>query len=793
MYARIIVLLLISFLISLAKAEKLPLVPGPHDYFKLDSAGIWIEFGYEPPVAPCEITCSNSEYQNPWEDTLVLPFDCPYDNGHGNVSIVPFTRWTTSYNYEDISWIAFNIDIQWDGNAECGEAIDTSSRVLVSDMPWEIWEKDRSVPFTTTIWYRGDHGHISAYLDWYDPWFLLTDTSPEVGVISYDFETGVGHGHLRELMLRVSGGYGAGGSYNPSSCHVQAFCVVQRQDFSSPVPPPVGPLWSSLPYCLEADSVLTNKIYAMSTKGWAPFGSSKQEQADFTWSSGDWSGGAEGDTTQVAGPEFLLPGVAPYCLIGKVGESGAPFYVGSCMEFTPVVDGVLYLGMNDTPDGFDDNSGWLSASVTDITDSDCSPCEPPVTRQVPSAYATIQDAIDACCNGDTIMVAPGIYTGAGNHNLVFGEPFVVIRSTDGPEWTVLDCQDEARAFIVDGAGTGVLIEDLTIRNGSGWPASGGGVLVDNNAYCYLRGCQLESGGGSWGGGVMARNGAVCIIENSVITNNTAGSGGGIAVSSGASLTCWSTILDGNSSAIGSGLFVATDATAHVDSCLILNGSGSSEAAVHVESGELLLTGVTVRDNSTAGIGIWSTGAITVERTLVFSNSGAAASGDGSGTFTISDCNVYGNSGGDWIGPLDGMLGQDGNLSANPWFCEEDPLLPGVWFDSPCLPTNNDSGVLIGFVGLSLGCPDCIATWTDVAAGDAADPSVGGGVSWVDYDGDGDQDLYLTNDDAPNRLLRNDGGSIFVDVAVGLLTDDSGPSVAAWGDADNDGDPDLYLA
>ena len=66
-------------------------------------------------------------------------------------------------------------------------------------------------------------------------------------------------------------------------------------------------------------------------------------------------------------------------------------------------------------------------------------------------------------------------------------------------------------------------------------------------------------------------------------------------------------------------------------------------------------------------------------------------------------------------------------------------------------------------------------------------------SWDDYDGDGDQDLYVANDFGRNNLYRNDDG-IFKDVAPELDVEDIGPGMSAsWGDFNNDGRPDLYVS
>ena len=66
-------------------------------------------------------------------------------------------------------------------------------------------------------------------------------------------------------------------------------------------------------------------------------------------------------------------------------------------------------------------------------------------------------------------------------------------------------------------------------------------------------------------------------------------------------------------------------------------------------------------------------------------------------------------------------------------------------------------------------------------------------SWADYDNDGDQDLYVANDYAPDQLFRNDSGS-FLDVTSGSGINTLGFAMgASWGDYDGDGDQDLYVS
>jgi hypothetical protein len=66
-------------------------------------------------------------------------------------------------------------------------------------------------------------------------------------------------------------------------------------------------------------------------------------------------------------------------------------------------------------------------------------------------------------------------------------------------------------------------------------------------------------------------------------------------------------------------------------------------------------------------------------------------------------------------------------------------------------------------------------------------------AWIDYDGDGDLDLFAAFRDVPNRLLRNDAGR-FVDVTTESGIGDTRRSVSGvWWDFDRDGDLDLFIA
>lgn len=96
-------------------------------------------------------------------------------------------------------------------------------------------------------------------------------------------------------------------------------------------------------------------------------------------------------------------------------------------------------------------------------------------------------------------------------------------------------------------------------------------------------------------------------------------------------------------------------------------------------------------NDGAGIGLYYAGSVEVDNSIIaFSSQGDAVSGTGS--IQLSHCNVFGNAGGDWIGPIAGQLGSNGNISEDPLFVDHTIGDLHLTRSSPCRNGGDNAAV-----------------------------------------------------------------------------------------------------
>lgn len=320
-------------------------------------------------------------------------------------------------------------------------------------------------------------------------------------------------------------------------------------------------------------------------------------------------------------------------------------------------------------------------------------------------HLTIQEGIWAAQSGDTVLVAPGTYSGPLNRNLDFGGTNLELRSAQGPGSTIIDCEEAGRGFyFAGGEGPTSIVEGFTVANGH-VVGNGAGACCLGSSPSFIR-CRFVGNAAEYAGDVAK--------------------GGGI-YGEYCSMGVVECTFDGNSARDGAGVFCRYS-TVTVERCDFAgNVASRGGGGLRIYSGDGVVTGCTFRGNSAEeyggalcmchnalpisnctffGNGSPDGGAIygfnttpTITNTiLAFGTEGNAIFCPES-EFAITHCCIFGNAGGD---ALCGNV-QD-NLFVDPLLC--DAAAEEVWLQdcSPCLGAGAN-GEDIGARGAGCVCGD----------------------------------------------------------------------------------------
>jgi predicted outer membrane repeat protein len=350
-------------------------------------------------------------------------------------------------------------------------------------------------------------------------------------------------------------------------------------------------------------------------------------------------------------------------------------------------------------------------------------------------YLTIGAAIGVASEGDTVLVMPGVYSGAANKNLDFGGVNIILRAAPGRDSTVIDCEGEGRALHFHGGeGAGSVVEGFIIRNGRA--AQGGaircvgssptitGVVFRSNTatrnggavYCdgssptmtdvTFRGNAVEGDLAESGGAVFCLDSSPAITDAAFV-GNTAGSGGAVGcVFSSPSITSAS-FIENEAGSAGGALYAAGSnerrADPEIAACLFVGNSAWRGGAIALSASAASIGNSSfARNTAVEGGGLFCENGSdpSIARSIIaFSNGGGALTCfSESAPATTRSC-IYGNAGGD---DLCGVYPD--NLFEDPLFCDMNVDDLTLCENSPCLSANNAWGILIG--AQTVGCSEC---------------------------------------------------------------------------------------
>jgi len=115
-----------------------------------------------------------------------------------------------------------------------------------------------------------------------------------------------------------------------------------------------------------------------------------------------------------------------------------------------------------------------------------------VTIHVPGDFPTIQAGIDRSQDGDTVLVADGVYAGDGNKNIDFEGRRIVLISENGPENCIIDSEENGRGFTFQsGEGNEAVLSGFKIINGKN-ASLGAGIKLSDNSSPIIENCIIEN-------------------------------------------------------------------------------------------------------------------------------------------------------------------------------------------------------------------------------------------------------------------------------------------------------------
>jgi len=158
------------------------------------------------------------------------------------------------------------------------------------------------------------------------------------------------------------------------------------------------------------------------------------------------------------------------------------------------------------------------------------------TWHVPDDFLTIQDAIDAASNEDTVLVGPGTYYEAIDYLSLN----IIVMSTDGPEVTIIDGSNTSASLAsLVHCNAPSRLQGFTFQNADGGtPVNQDGTLIVGGGVRILAGkpviedCIFNHCHSGYGGGIHCGGSNVSIINCQFLNCSASSNAGGLLVING---------------------------------------------------------------------------------------------------------------------------------------------------------------------------------------------------------------------------------------------------------------------
>jgi len=221
--------------------------------------------------------------------------------------------------------------------------------------------------------------------------------------------------------------------------------------------------------------------------------------------------------------------------------------------------------------------------------------------RVPSEYPTIQAGIDASVDGDTVLVASGVYRGDGNRDIDFMGKAITLKSEAGPETCIIECggrypefgtprwveAEYHRGFFFHShEDTNSVVQGFTITQGYLFHESGGAILCEESSPT-IKNCIISKNVARSGGGISAYRSDMLIVSCIIARNiaslaplekfygpATLSRGGGVEVLSG-NTKIMNSLIVGNVASYGAGIR-CSQGNHHINNCTVIGNQTAKQ-------------------------------------------------------------------------------------------------------------------------------------------------------------------------------------------------------------------------
>ncbi|MGB8226996.1 MAG: right-handed parallel beta-helix repeat-containing protein, partial [Sedimentisphaerales bacterium] len=191
------------------------------------------------------------------------------------------------------------------------------------------------------------------------------------------------------------------------------------------------------------------------------------------------------------------------------------------------------------------------------------------------SYPTIELAIAAAGPTDTILVADGNYTPFSPDGYDFGGKDIELKSVNGPQNCIINCNNAGRAFYFhNGETPAASVEGFTIKNGSSY--YGGAIECEIDSSPTIYNCIITNNAAVYGGAIDCFYSSP-VIENCIITSNTSDfDGGAIECEIESSPVIKNCLIINNTAGIYGGAINCYDTSSpRIKNCTIASNTGDA--------------------------------------------------------------------------------------------------------------------------------------------------------------------------------------------------------------------------